>query len=989
MRHSISLGSLIAVALFVALPAAAQQTDVSGAWGGTLSWTLHWVDTPCANGTPADFNAGGAIALLLTQSGTNISGTIGIPHDVSDHKDGSGNCQWIDNGPQVGPVSGTISGNMLTLSIAGSTASGTVNGATMTFSFNSSLGPATATLTKAGVPAPSSLCTLGTSLTCDSGDNCSATVINNGSNSCAGDYLVVIGVTNDQPDSTNSARVTNFQESLSLAGKDCFNQDSLPLGFGYAGCFGSASLDPGNSFNMSGAVLLNNTPATEIVALTEVVDPNGGATLGLTYAFNGVPGPPITCTPVASVPASVQSGSQYTVSWTPVLDSSATFTIDESTAPDFSASLVSTPASGNSMQFSHSVTAATTYYYRVRASSCNGLPGANSPTVAIVVEPVPTVSGKSADVTAPFGSTAPVAIKVFVPSPSGKQAEDAAFTASTDKPYLTVAPSSGTIPSGGTTLTVTANPTGLPPGASSGTLKVTANGTTTSTTVSVSLTTPVGPGVKTLPPPNSLIIPVIAHAPGALGPFVSDVRLVNANTSAVNYQLTYTPTNTDGTTTGKTTTLPVDPGQSIALNDILKDFFGIGLTGDSGFGALELRPLNSSTTLNYASSRTYTFNPNGTYGQFITAIPFSNFATKAELVPLPGVPAPPTPVLSLQQISDAGTGASTGFRTQIGLVEGSGTPASGHITLFDDSHNQVATTAYTLLSGEHVQKSLAAWFGLQTLPISDGRIEVTSEAATGAVTAYASVLDNITNAPVAIPPVQPSQVSAMQFILPGMAALQGTNNFHSDVRLYNAGTSAVTLNATYYPQNNGTPVHGNAPFTIAPGQVTQFNDIIAGPLFNAPGNGGSVVFTSATPASVVATGRTYTIAANNGTYGQFIPGVTPSQGIGLGDRPMQILQLEESPSYRSNIGFVELTGNPVTVRVTATIPDSKTAASVDIPLGPYQFYQPRLLAQLYPGQAIYNARISLQVIGGTGRAAAYGSVIDNGTNAGAYVPSQP
>jgi len=79
-----------------------------------------------------------------------------------------------------------------------------------------------------------------------------------------------------------------------------------------------------------------------------------------------------------------------------------------------------------------------------------------------------------------------------------------------------------------------------------------------------------------------------------------------------------------------------------------------------------------------------------------------------------------------------------------------------------------------------------------------------------------------------------------------------------NIGLYNGGSSAVTLNATYYPQSNGTPVNGNAPITIGPGQVASYNDVSADPLFNAPGHGGSIGFTSCPPAPVVATGRTYT-----------------------------------------------------------------------------------------------------------------------------------
>src|SRR5687767_636157 len=134
--------------------------------------------------------------------------------------------------------------------------------------------------------------------------------------------------------------------------------------------------------------------------------------------------------------------------------------------------------------------------------------------------------------------------------------------------------------------------------------------------ISISLVTPVAPGTKTLPPANALVIPVVTHINAAAGPFLSDVRLTNAGASAVNYQVTMTPTQTDATQSSKVTQITVDGQQTIALNDIVKNFFGYGATSnpsDVGFGSLEIRPLNSSSLLTYASSRTYASTVAGTF----------------------------------------------------------------------------------------------------------------------------------------------------------------------------------------------------------------------------------------------------------------------------------------------------------------------------------------------------------------------------------------
>ena len=92
------------------------------------------------------------------------------------------------------------------------------------------------------------------------------------------------------------------------------------------------------------------------------------------------------------------------MSWTAVTEPNATYIVDESTTADFSGSTSSPPTSSLSATFSHSVTTSTIYYYRVHATTCGGAVGTNSIPVAVVVQPVPTVSGRQGDVTVPLGS---------------------------------------------------------------------------------------------------------------------------------------------------------------------------------------------------------------------------------------------------------------------------------------------------------------------------------------------------------------------------------------------------------------------------------------------------------------------------------------------------------------------------------------------------------------------------------------------------------
>jgi len=407
-----------------------------------------------------------------------------------------------------------------------------------------------------GTPA----CTLQATVNCPTnlgaGANgtCTATMLNVGNGTCSGEIFTGFLA----PDLTaGQATFSNFTNSLGLAGT-CLDSSEFPTTEPFAFCEGTATLGSNQSFTMSVNVAPGaGAPANlSIAAFTEFIDPNDSSLTALGFGFSNVTTP--TCTPIAQVPSATQSALSYNVSWTQTSNPATTYEIDESTASDFSASPDVQTVSGLSRTYTHNVTSATTFY-RVRAASCGGGPGPFSPIVSIVVQPLPPPVTKAADTVVPIGSTTPVVVAtIFIPgTTSGKGALDSGFTVVVDQPFLTVTPSSGTIPPNGTTVTVTANPTNLPVGANTGTVKIT-NTTTNGTQnvpVSVSVVTPVSNQPKTAPPPNTLIIPVVTHVNGATAPFQSDVRLTNAGPASVNYRVTFTPTRTNGTVSSKVTML--------------------------------------------------------------------------------------------------------------------------------------------------------------------------------------------------------------------------------------------------------------------------------------------------------------------------------------------------------------------------------------------------------------------------------------------------
>jgi hypothetical protein len=693
--------------------------------------------------------------------------------------------------------------------------------------------------------------------------------------------------------------------------------------------------------------------------------------------------------PVINAPGQVVSGSAFTVRWS-ASASADRYELQESPVSHFG-SATTTVVSGNKAVLTRTATGKPAqYFFRVRAvSNCADERSAYSDVIAVTVVPVQPAAAQQ-HVSAEFGNDARVVQTIFLPG----QTAGVNFTASSDKPWITISPSSGPLPTTGITLTVTADTSALTLGTTSATIRVsysTGPGAsalaTTSTPIplSVSLVTAVTPGGKNTPPPDSLIIPAVAHASGVAGSlFESDIRVANTSATTMKYLVNFTPSGVDGTATGNSTTIQVDPGQTLALDDILASFFG---TTTSTLGVLEIRPLASTTASSaftssaqsrttVASSRTYNVTSNGTFGQFIPAIPFSQFVGSAD------------GILSLQQVAQ-----SAAYRTNLGLVEGAGEPATVRLTVFDNSGTVLGTIDQSLKAGEHVQ--LNGVLAANNISLADGRIEVQVTSPTGRVSAYASTVDNITNDPLMVSPVLKSIAPASRYVLPGIGDFNsGFAHWKSDVRIFNAGATGTTVTLAYYPQGHAdTPTI--APLTIKPGEVKAIDNFIATVMPSAgTGTAGSLVVSypppplgqpAPPPPTLIVTARTYT-DTGNGTYGQFIPAVTVADSVGLGDRTLQILQLEQSTRMRTNVGVTETSGNAASVEISVLLPDSRVTPRVTLSLKPNEFVQIPL-AGLVP-DGTYNARVAVRVTSGTGRVTAYGSVIDQVTQDPTYVPAQ-
>lgn len=686
--------------------------------------------------------------------------------------------------------------------------------------------------------------------------------------------------------------------------------------------------------------------------------------------------------PIPSVVALSTTGQTYIVQWTPS-EGATLYELQESADAAFSAP-TSTTLAGTSQTFTKNVQGPTPFFYRVRvAASCNPAIGAFSSTASIIVIPLPALGSLNPNIPVPTGSTQPVSFPIHV---NGVPGQTTSFVATVDKPWLAVTPGSGIMPPEGLTFLISADPSTLTDGTWTGTVIIVfGSGVVggkqaldvapkTSIPVSISLTSPVTAGPFSTPASTALVIPSVGHLAGLGSQWQSDIRIANTSALFKSVQLTFSGGSATSTAV-KSTTIGVPAGATIAFDDVVRNWYGVGALGDSSNGVLTVQPLDATgkpdvsiSKSTVVSSRTFNASAAGTLGQFIPAVPLANFISKA-----PGAVS----ILALQQIAQSDT-----FRTNLGLVEAIGKPVNLLVSVFNGSGSKLLDLPAVLGAAQQLQ--LNAFLAGKGITLTNGHIEVSVTSGDGKATAYASVVDDRTSDPLLVSGFPIGGLGSTRYVVPGVASLNAGAAWKSDVRIFNGSLTPSTAHLTFYPL--GSPsTNVSSDVTIQPGQVLALDDIVNA-TFQNPNAAGALHVTTAVATPLIVTARTYDDAPG-GTLGQFVQAVTTDQGVGTGDRSLQLLQMEDSPRYRTNLGIAEITGNPVTAEVTVVLPDSKVAPKVNIPLAAFESRQFAIISSLGLGN-VYNARISVRVIDGQGKITAYGSVIDQKTQDPTFVPAQ-
>jgi subtilisin-like proprotein convertase family protein len=430
----------------------------------------------------------------------------------------------------------------------------------------------------------------------------------------------------------------------------------------------------------------------------------------------------------------------------------------------------------------------------------------------------------------------------------------------------------------------------------------------------------------------------VAHAPGALGTsWQTDVRLFNGGTATANVTAIFTHAGDDGWSHFAAVKLSIASKQVMALDDVVS-----ATMRTSGVGQLEF--LGDTDAL-VITSRTYTHANGGTYGQFIPAVSTLDASTVAYV---PQIQATPD------------------FRTNVGFAEVNGGSGTVRMTLFDAGTGAVVSTQdFAVVPFDQLQ------FPATGAPLMTAELRVVSGDAR--IVGYGSVIDNHSGDPIYVSAAQPRSGA---FVAP-VISQPGVNSFwRSDVFL-SAPTDGGGFDLTYIDAVTGERLakHGS----VAARQAIRLDDV-AGNFFGRPGGLGTV--RADLPATIVATSRTFTSSAS-GTYGQFIPLASTDADS---DSPRQLLHIERSASFRTNLGAINTSDAVQVLRFTLYDAAGHSLGSTDLTLDPLRLVQ--FPVDALTSSPIVNCRVEVQVVAGAGRMLAWASVVDNATGDPIFVAAR-
>ncbi len=449
------------------------------------------------------------------------------------------------------------------------------------------------------------------------------------------------------------------------------------------------------------------------------------------------------------------------------------------------------------------------------------------------------------------------------------------------------------------------------------------------------------------------LVPAASHAPGAEGTtWLTDLELYNPGTAAVAAELAFLPPDSDNSAaTGVAVTLTA--GSSVSLPDVVATTLAA-----TGSGAVKILADGELVI----ASRTYNNAAAGTFGQFIPGV---------------AVDAAVAPGAAVRLV---GLAENAAFRTNLGLANTSAEVATVTIDLID--------AAGVVRAQDDKSLKPYGWLQVYSIFAKEGLSDVTAASAvvrntsTGAgIMTYASVVDAGTGDPTFVA-TAPAATAGMPVWIAAAAHAGGVGSsvWRTDLVLANVGEVDLVATVELLVHGQANPAPASFTQAMAAGTSLQIGDVIAAGFAHT---GAGALRVSVDGGQLVVTSRTYTLS-DDGTYGQFIAGVGEGSAIGAGERAALIQLRQVAGEFRTNVGVVNLTGNPLEVQADYYDNLSGYLGSEPYRLEPWEYRQDNAAV---PGAGSAGAYAILTSASAGAAYLAYASVIDSGSDDPVFIPA--
>ena len=422
----------------------------------------------------------------------------------------------------------------------------------------------------------------------------------------------------------------------------------------------------------------------------------------------------------------------------------------------------------------------------------------------------------------------------------------------------------------------------------------------------------------------------------------TELSIFNAGTDATNVALTFIPGAGGWVDTRHVFLLPK---QSITYANALLDVFGFS----SGAGAIAIEGSTTAVSPDLrVSSRTFTNGTIGTYGQAV-------------------------PDVAAQQLTETlyltGLAANASYRTNLGLVNRTGSPVAATLTLYDGSGESIATANVTVPEKNFQQSGLASYFpAIAGRSFDELSLRVIAANA-DAISAYASIIDNRTQDPVYVQGA--AAPTGGSLIVPAVGRAPGANGtfWRSDVTLFNPTSERMLVAIKYLAAGADNRNATSSTVSLSAHQTLVIADILSA-MGRTAGSGALEVVWTASNGPVVGS-RTYTSTEAGGTFGQSIDPIA-SYGSDV-----YVAGLRSDTSFRSNVGFVNGGTDAMNVSVELLSSTGNVIGSATFELKPKSQTQ-MSVASLFPSvDAASIGTFTLRATANAPKLFAYGSIVDN------------